>query len=284
MSAVSFADLLGRTAALPIRRLGGPGAFLALDPADPQSETVLLPGRELDGHAAAGDLVTVFLYRDSEGRPVATTRAPRLQRGEVAFLQVTQRTDFGAFVEWGPPKDLLVPLAEQTAELRVGERYAVGLYVDPTGRLAGTMRVAELLGRGAFTPGAWVEGEAWREVPEVGLFVILEKRSVGLLPKDEPHTLARGDAARFRVSHVHPDGNVELSLRGHAHEELASDAARVLAALRVPGATPVSERAPPAELRARFGLSKKAFKRAVGRLFRERRVMIDAGGLVRPKP
>jgi uncharacterized protein len=131
----------------------------------------------------------------------------------------------------------------------IGSRVAE---LDPTGRLAGTMRVTEMLSKGVRIPGAWVHGEAWRVVPESGLFVIVEKSSVGLLPNEEPHTLKRGDAARFRVSHVRADGKIELSLRAHAHEELEGDAARVLSVLAAPGAAPVSERASPEELRARF--------------------------------
>lgn len=281
MDGARFDEMLGRTVTLPILRIGTPGAFLALDPLDPKSETVLLLGPELDEHAKVGDLLSVFLHRDSEGRPLATTRTPRLELGQVAFVRVTERTNVGVFVDWGLPKELLVPFAEETTEMRVGERYAVGLYVDPSGRLAGTMRVAEMLGKPDFEPNAWVEGEAWREDPEVGLFVIVARTSLGLLPRDEPHSLSRGDAARFRVSRVHPDGKIELSLRGHAHEELDNDAARVLAQLSRPGSAPLSDRASPEEIRARFGLSRKAFKRAVGRLLREHRVEIDGDGMVR---
>src|SRR5206468_2250593 len=99
-----------------------------------------------------------------------------------------------------------------------------------SGRLAGTMRVRELLDLEApsFAVDAWVEGEAWRNDPEVGLFVILERRFVGLVPVAEPHRLNRGQAARFRVTHVYPDGKIELSLRAHAHEELEGDAQVVL--------------------------------------------------------
>ncbi len=274
-------DMLGRTVRLPILRIGPPGAFLALDPENPKSETVLLLGLELDRSEKEGDVVTVFIHRDSEGRPLATMRVPRVELGQVAFLEVTGRTSVGVFVDWGLPKELMVPFVEETTEMRVGERYAVGLYVDASGRLAGTMRVAEMLKKADVSPDAWVMGEAWREVPEVGLFVIVEKGSVGLLPKEEHHALSRGEAARFRVTHVHTDGKIELSLRAHAHEELESDAARILAELSAKGTAPVSERASPEEIRRRFGLSKKAFKRAVGRLFRERKIEIDAQGVLR---
>ena len=276
-----FDDMLGHTVHLPILRIGPHGAFLALDPDDPRSETVLLLGMELEATDKEGDVVTVFIHRDSEGRPLATKRVPKVELGQVAFLAVTQRTSVGAFVDWGLPKELLVPFAEETTEMRVGEAYAVGLYVDASGRLAGTMRVAEMLQRADVAVDAWVTGEAWRLVPEVGLFVIVEKGSVGLLPKEEHHGLSRGQSARFRVTHVHADGKIELSLRAHAHEELPGDGERILAELRAKGSAPVSERASPEELRKRFGLSKKAFKRAVGRLFRERKIEIDAQGVLR---
>ena len=278
VSATYFDELLGRVVTLPILRIGTPGAFIAVDPGNPKSETVLLLGPELAKDQREGDLVTVFMHRDSEGRPLATTKMPRVTLGEVAFMKVTERTQIGAFVDWGLPKELLVPFAEETTEMHPGERYAIGLYVDGTGRLAGTMRVAEMLGKPDLEAGSWVEGEAWRLVPELGLFVIVEKRCVGLLPKHEHHSLSRGEAARFRVSHVHADGKIELSLRGHAHDELESDAAKIFADLCKGDAAPLSERASPEDIRARFGLSKKAFKRAVGRLLAARKVDIDARG------
>lgn len=280
MSVQHFEDMLGRVVDLPILRIGTPGAYLALDPSNPKSDGILLLGSELEKSHKAGDVVRVFVHRDSEGRPLATMRTPRVTLGEVAFLKVTERTSVGTFVDWGLPKELLVPFAEETTEMRVGDSYAVGLYVDTSGRLAGTMRVAEMLKKGDYAEDAWVTGEAWRLVPELGLFVIVEKRSVGLLPKEEPHKLSRGESAKFRVAHVHADGKIELSLRAHAHEELETDAARILEELQKPGASPISERATPDDIRARFGLSKKAFKRAVGRLFRERRIQIDAQGIL----
>jgi hypothetical protein len=231
--------------------------------------------------AKEGDALQVFVYLDSEDQPVATLREPKVTLGEVAFLTVTDVTAFGAFVDWGLPKELLVPHAESTCDLRVGDRHAVGLFLDDTGRLAGTMRISEMLrDRGKFTLDEWVQGEAWRDDPARGLFVIVERRFVGLVPRVEPHDLARGDAGKFRVTNVLPDGKIELSLRGLAHEELAGDAERVLAAVRRAGAAKVGDRSSPEEIRAAFGLSKKAFKRAVGRLLKQGEVEIDPGGFV----
>ena len=276
---------LGRVATLTIERFGKSGAFLS-DPAarsgGPRA-TVLLVGSEIPEGAREGDILSVFVYLDSEDRPLATTRVPLLTVGEVAFLRITARTHFGAFAAWGLPKELLVPRAEQTQELQIGERHPIGLYVDETGRLAGTMRVSELLNDAPLElqREQWIVGEAWRNDPEIGLFVILNKRRVGLLPRHEPHQLARGQAARFRVAHVLPDGKVELSLRGPAHEELRADAQKVLGVLSRPDAPACGDHSPPEQIRAWFGLSKKAFKRAVGHLLKQGTVMLDADGRVR---
>jgi predicted RNA-binding protein (virulence factor B family) len=243
---------------------------------------VLLIGSEIPEGAREGDEVRVFVYRDSEGRPIATTRVPRAERSEVAFLTVTALTVYGGFVDWGLAKELLVPFAEQTRPLAVGERHPIGVYLDDTGRLAGTMRVAEMLDVDPppFAPGEWVMGEAFRSEPRIGLFAILGKRWVGLVPQTEPHSLSRGEAARFRVTRVHPDGKVELSLRGHAHEELDADAERILRKLSSPDAPRLGDHSDPERIREQFGLSKKAFKRAVGRLLKRGVVVLDREGCV----
>jgi predicted RNA-binding protein (virulence factor B family) len=279
---VPHADLVGRTTALRVRRLGPPGASLARDDDAPDAPTILLPKREVPADTKVGDEITVFVTLDSEDRPIATTRMPSVHLGEVAFLRITAITDVGVFVDWGLPKELLVPFREQTRDLKVGERHPVGLFIDKTGRLAGTMRVTEMLReKPVVRPGEWVAGEAWRVDPAVGLFVIVERRFVGLVPKSEPHALARGASAMFRVTRVRPDGKFELSLRAKAHEEIEDDAEHVLAILREPDAPPISEAATPDEIRARFGLSKKAFKRALGRLLKENTITIDTAARIK---
>jgi predicted RNA-binding protein (virulence factor B family) len=272
-------DPVGRRVSLRVRRIGGPGAFLAKDEQDPK--LLLLPRREVPQGLAVGDEIEVFVYLDSDDTPIATTAAPGVMLGDVAFLEVVSLEPFGAFVAWGLPKDLLVPKDEMIRDVRVGERHAIGLYLDDTRRLAGTMRVSELLrGSHAFRVGDWVEGEAWRKEPGLGVFVIVEKRFVGLLPESEPHRLSRGERARFRVSHVHRDGKFELSLRGLAHEERDRDAERIVEVLRERPGT-FGDGSSPDELRAAFGLSKKAFKRALGGLLRSGQVVLDEAGNAR---
>ncbi|RYE84292.1 MAG: RNA-binding protein [Myxococcales bacterium] len=265
-------DLLGQRVALTVRRFIDAGALLGDD-------EILLPRREVPDDAQPGDELDVFVYLDSEDRPVLTRALPRLERGQVTFLEVVDLARFGAFVDWGLPKDLLIPLDEQTRELHVGDRHPFGLIVDATGRLAGTMRISEMLRYdGDFKLDEWVEGEAWRQEPDLGVLVILERAFLGLLPAQEPHNLQRGQAARFRVTHVHRDGKVELSLRNHAHEERDVDASVILEVLGRPNPPRLGDRSSPDEIRARVGLSKKAFKRAVGGLLKRGAVQIDADG------
>ena len=280
-----LADLLGRVVRLPVRRFGPPGAFLSVDPndPDPNAPTILLPRNDLPKGAIEDSELEVFVYLDSEDRPIATTHKPKLTLGRVTFLQVTDIAPFGAFVDWGLLKELLVPRALQTRDMRVGERHPVGLFVDDTGRLAGTMRVSEMLqDSGDFELDEWVAGEAWRKDPELGVFVILEQRFVGLVPASEPNGLGRGEAAEFRVANILADGKIELSLRGHAHQEVEGDAERILEGLARPDAPRVGDRSSPDEIRAWFGLSKKAFKRAVGRLLKQGAASIDPQGFLVP--
>lgn len=275
-----FEAEMGRVVSLVVVALGPHGARLALE-LGRSDHTLLLPRREVPEGLALGQVLEVFVYQDSDDRPVATLLEPKLRLGEVAFLEVTDETAFGAFCDWGLAKDLLVPRAEQTQDLRVGDRQPIGLYVDDSGRLAGTMRVSELLrSRPPYREGDWAQGEAWRRDPDVGVFVILERRYVGLLPVSEPNQLRRGDAARFRITTVHPSGKVELSLRDLAQREAASDGEKILTVLRERPQTRVGDHSPPEQIFTLFGLSKKAFKRAVGGLFKRGQVAIDAQGIV----
>ncbi len=279
-----FAHLVGRSCKLELKRFGPSGAFLGEPDGDFQGPALLLLGPEIPEGARVGDAVSAFVYLDSEDRPLATTKVPKLALDEVAFLRVSARTQFGAFVDWGLPKELLVPFAMQTRELEVGALQPIGMYIDDSGRLAGTMRVTEML-RGRARPferDEWVSGEAWRWEEQIGLFVIVERSLVGLVPFQEPHGLARGEAAKFRVTSILPDGKLELSLRGLAHEELADDAQRILEILNGPHPPRVGDKSDPNQLRDLFGLSKKAFKRAVGRLLKERAVEVDAHGYLQP--
>jgi predicted RNA-binding protein (virulence factor B family) len=267
--ASSLDRLLGDWATLEVDRIAPHGALL-VDPFAPAGETVLLPRGEVPPGLAAGERVRVFVALDSEDRPIATLRPPKLSLGEVAFLTVTDVVPFGVFCDWGVQKELLIPTHNQVTPLRRGERIAVGLVKDDSGRLSGTTRVAELLDSPTrrFAVGEWVHGEAWRKHPDHGVFVILERNAVGLLPADEPNRLERGEAAKFRIARVLPDGKVTLSLRPPGLAGRDVDAEAILAILRSEHPPRVTDDLGPDEVRALFGLSKKAFKRAIGGLLK----------------
>lgn len=268
-------DALGRRLRLTIQRITDPGAFLG-------DIGVLLPNKELPIDARVGDELDVFIYLDSEERPIATTNVPLLALGEVAFLEITDITPIGAFANWGLGKELLIPYAEQARELFIGERQPIGLYLDKTSRLAGTMFVSDMLAERPRRAqlNEWIEGVAWRNDPDIGLFAILERSFVGLVPASEPHRLIRGEPAKFRVAHVQPDGKLVLSLREQAYKVRISDGEAILAVLSRPNAPQIGDRSDPETIRELFGLSKKAFKRAVGGLLKAKQVRLDENGHV----
>jgi predicted RNA-binding protein (virulence factor B family) len=133
-------------------------------------------------------------------------------------------------------------------------------------------------------PGEWIDGVAWRNDPDIGLFAILEKAFVGLVPAAEPHRLTRGEPAKFRIAHILPDGKLVLSLRDEAYKERDTDAAVILGMLAKADTPPVGDRSDPELIRDLFGLSKKAFKRAVGGLLKAGKVTLDDAGIVRLTP
>jgi predicted RNA-binding protein (virulence factor B family) len=286
---MSLSSALGRSLTLTVMRFAPPGAYLYVpvegQEAGPEDEVVLLPRGELPEDLKEGDMLEAFLYLDSEDRLTATLETPFLSLDEVAFLEVKDVNRFGAFVDIGLRKELLVPFAEQTRPLRPGDVEPIGLIRDRTGRLCGTMRIRELFQDGsALARDAWLTGEAWRKEPGVGVFVILARRYLGLVPNYEPSDLQRGESARFRVSHVLPDGRIELSLRGHRHEELAGDGDLILKVLREKPELRISDHSTPEQIRALFGLSKKAFKRAVGGLLKRGEAGYDARGVLCAAP
>lgn len=282
---MAFDDLLGLFANLSVARHSPHGLFLVREGS---TDTLLLPRREEAEMPPlpVGSVLRVFVTLDSEDRPVATMLAPKVALDEIAFLTVTDITRFGAFVDWGLPKELLVSLREQTREVARGERHPIALVLDhsgPTPRLAGTMRISEKLASrppASWKVGDWVEGEAWRHDSTIGTFVILQKRFVGLVPIAEPHRLERGAAVRCRIGDIFPDGKIELSLRALAHTQMKDDGDAVLAVLRGSHAPRLGDDSDPEAIRAAFGLSKKAFKRAVGGLLKRGLVSIEEGLVV----
>lgn len=264
---------LGENQTLTVARRTEHGIYLT-DRED--GEEVLLPRHYLTGREQEGDSLEVFLYLDSEDRPVATTDQPKLRLHEVGRLKVCATGKLGAFLDWGLPKDLFLPYANQTTPVRKGQEILCAPILDKSGRLAATMNVYEWLETGShFRAGDWTEGTAYEKSGNFGIFVAVEDRYSALLPRKElTRDVAVGEKLRVRVTRVLPDGRLDLSLRETAVRQMDEDAEKLLSYLSKNGTIPFTDKAEPSLIRNTFAMSKNEFKRAVGHLLKEGRIAI----------
>ncbi len=254
-----------------------------LGSADAKEERVLLPARYVPKDLGFHDEIDVFLYRDSADRLVATTEKPEIMLHETALLKVTDTGKIGAFVDWGLPKDLLLPFREQTKKVAKGEEILVALYIDKTGRLALTMNVYEYLKTDSpYRKDDMVSGRVYLISKNFGAFVAVDDTYSALIPGRELFTdLAVGQTVEARVAEVKEDGKLTLSIRKKAHEQMGEDAEKILEVIRsFDGRLPFNDKADPEVIRREFGMSKAEFKRAVGRLYKERRIEITKDSIV----
>ena len=226
----------------------------------------------------AGHELDVFVLTDNEARPVATTKVPEATLGRCASLAVVALSGAGAFLDWGLSKNLLLPFAEQRRPLEVGQRECVQVYRDNSGRLAASARLDHRL---AETPAGFA---AWQAVEllvcqrtDLGFKAVVDDRAIGLLYRDEIFTDVRvGMRVSGHVKRPRADGRLDLALQPPAGELADELAARVVAHLEAHGgSTTLTDKAPPEAIRDAFGVSKKNYKRALGTLYRERRVRLD---------
>lgn len=258
------------------------GLFLAAE--GKEEEKVLLPGAQVKSGTKTGDFLDVFLYKDSEDRLIATTKMPLITLGKTARLNVLQVNKVGAFLDWGLEKDLFLPFREQTKKAVVGECVLVALYVDKSGRLAATMNVYPYLDNAApYVEGDDVEGIAYEYSEKFGMFVAVDEKYSAIIPKREYYgDVHIGDRIRARVSRVREDGRLDLSIREKAYLQMEPDMERILELLdSYQGVLPFTEKADPAVIRRETGMSKSEFKRAVGHLYKERKITITDGRIRR---
>ena len=266
---------LGKIQELEIVRKKEFGVYLSEKPGD--EEAVLLPRKQVPEGADIGSRVTVFIYKDSADRLIATTSTPRLQLGETAKLEVKEVSRIGAFLDMGLEKDLLLPFKEQTHPVRKGEKCLVSLYVDKSHRLAATMRVySHMSSQSPYKAEDWVEGTVYEINPSIGAFVAVDNRYYGLIPQKEIFGKVReGETVQARVVRVREDGKLDLCLRQRAYVQMGADAEAVLKVLEeFDGVLPFNDKAKPEIIQREFGISKNAFKRAVGRLLKEGKIRI----------
>lgn len=255
------------------------GVYLAESLADTQQ--VLLPAKQVPLETKPGDNLRVFLYKDSKDRLIATTASPRLTLGEYAPLTVKEVGKIGAFLDWGLEKDLFLPFREMTSRVQVGDEVLVTLYIDKSSRLCASMRgLYDLLDKDSpYRKDDVVSGRVYEFSDNFGAFVAVDDKYSARIANSEDHSFLRiGDVIEAKVLDVKEDGKLDLTLREKAYLQMDTDARKLMEIIdSYAGVLPFSEKASPEVIKRETGLSKAAFKRAVGRLYKERKITLEGG-------
>ena len=241
-------------------------------------EKVLLPKSQVPVNAVIGDTLTVFLYRDSKDRIIATCAKPKLTLGGLALLRVSQIGKIGAFLDWGLEKDLFLPYKEMTAKLREGDEVLVTLYLDKSNRLCASMKhlYDKLQTDAPYEKGETIQGRVYEFGHDFGTFVAVDDRYSAMIPRSEDTSdLHIGAVIEARVTDVKPDGKLDLTRRANKETQMDADAEKVLRVIEeYAGVLPFNDKASPETIMRELQMSKAAFKRAVGHLYKERRIEI----------
>lgn len=245
-------------------------------------DEVLLPKNQVTENMRVGSEIEVFLYKDSEDRMIATRLVPYIKIGEIKKLKVKEVNKIGAFLDWGLPKDLLLPFKEQIYDIKSGDEILVTVYIDLSDRLCATM---DLYSRLSLLPpyqkDDMVKGTVYQVHEQFGAYVAVDNKYSALVPKKELHCeLKPGDEIEARVLEVKEDGKLDLSLRQKAYVQMDVDSALILDKLKQAGGSlPYQDKSSADEIKEEFNLSKAAFKRAIGRLYKERVIVIEKDGI-----
>jgi len=245
-------------------------------------DEVLLPKNQVTEDMRVGSEIEVFLYKDSEDRMIATRLVPYIKIGEIKKLKVKEVNKIGAFLDWGLPKDLLLPFKEQIYDIKSGDEILVTVYIDLSDRLCATM---DLYSRLSLLPpyqkDDMVKGTVYQVHEQFGAYVAVDNKYSALIPKKELFCeLKPGDEIEARVLEVKEDGKLDLSLRQKAYVQMDADSALILDKLKQAGGSlPYQDKSSADEIKEEFNLSKAAFKRAIGRLYKERVIVIEKDGI-----
>lgn len=246
-------------------------------------ERVLLPKKEVPEECNLQDTIKVFLYKDSRDRLIATRREPKVSLGRVALLEVKEVSRIGAFLDWGLDKDLLLPFKEQTRRVQKGEECLAALYIDKSSRLCATMNVYPYLKKNSpYQMNDTVKGRVYETSDNFGAFVAVDDQYSGLIPKWEASGVTIGAIVEARVTNVKEDGKLDLSIRDKAYLQMEEDAECVMQVIEeFEGVLPFNDKVSPEVIKREFGLSKNAFKRAVGRLLKQGRIEITENRILK---
>lgn len=252
------------------------GVYLAPS-VDEVQEKVLLPVKQVPENVQIGDELEVFLYKDSKDRLIATTKEPKLVMGQIAELTVSQVNKFGAFLDWGLEKDLMLPYKQQLVKVQQGDQVLVTLYIDKSDRLCATMNVYPSLRTDSpYKKDDSVSGRVYTISDEFGAFVAVDNMYSALIPKKELYGKVQvGDQITARVTDVRSDGKLNLSIREKAYLQIEKDAQEILSIIdSYDGVLPFNDKVSPEIIKRETGMSKNEFKRAVGTLLKAGKIEI----------
>ena len=244
---------------------------------------VLLPHREVPADNVIGGTLDVFLYNDSEDRPVATLTTPKAMPGQFARLKCVAVTGVGAFLDWGLPKDLLVPFREQKTRMEVGKNYLVHVYLDEvSGRIIASTRLTRHLDLSphSFKPGDPVELVFFAKT-ELGYKAIVNGSHSGLLFSEGVfQPLQPGERTQGYIAAIREDGKIDLTLHSPGRSRVMGLEERILAELEARGGFwAIGDHSSAAEIHDELGVSKRTFKQAIGALLKKRQIQIEDRGI-----
>lgn len=268
---------LGQIQELEIVRMVDFGAYLGTF-----DEQVLLPKKQVPEGKGVGDTVEVFVYRDSEDRLIATVNRPMATVGKTALMAVKDVSKNGAYLDWGLEKDLFLPYKEQVIKVQPGDNVLAGVYIDKSDRLCATMKVYKYLGSCLdYEADDMVCGTIYNYNPQYGAFVAVDNKYHGLIQQKElTRKVAIGEQVEARVIAVRDDGKMDLSLRKKAYLQIEDDAEKIYRIIEEKGGKlDYTDKASPEIIKRDFQMSKNEFKRAIGRLLKERRVSIGENNI-----
>ncbi|MEO3866750.1 S1-like domain-containing RNA-binding protein [Rheinheimera sp. HH7-4] len=244
---------------------------------------ILLPNNVAPKDLQIGQTLEVFLYLDSEDQLIATTERPKIKVGEVAMLQVVATTKVGAFVNWGLKKDLLVPFSEQQLPLKEGQSYLLYCYVDNSNRIVASSKLDRHLHK---TPAPYQAGDKVdiiiSEQTDIGYKAVVNHQHWGVLYKNEVFKpLRRGDKLSAYIVKVRDDGKIDLRLNAATYKQALELTTQILTKLEQNGGKlALTDKSSPEQIYASFGVSKKAFKQAIGTLYKDKKIVIAEHGII----
>lgn len=248
--------------------------------ADTAGNRVLLPGKFIPEGIQVGEQLEVFIYNDSEDRPVATTQKPKLEIGKIAYLQVVGTSQYGAFLDWGLDKDLFIPFKNQREKMREGESFFVTVYVDDfSDRLVATERIGYMFQINAdILPDTAYQAVVYEETP-IGYKIYVEGPARGMVYKNElPKELSIGEEIQVYLKNIRPDGKCDFKTEKGDSESVRQISNQIMDYLEAnEGKCTITDRSTPEEIAKTFEVSKKLFKKAVGMLYRERKILLNQG-------